>query len=46
MIIYFYFRDNIFICIIEVCDFRDNLEMFNDLDVVVYGISGDLKKKY
>lgn len=33
-------------CTTEACDFRDNLEMFNDLDVAVYGISGDSKKKH
>lgn len=43
-IIYFYPRDNTPTCTTEACDFRDNLEMFNDLDVAVYGISGDSKK--
>ncbi|HDG1005658.1 TPA: peroxiredoxin [Staphylococcus aureus] len=45
-IIYFYPRDNTPTCTTEACDFRDNLEMFNDLDVAVYGISGDSKKKH
>ena len=30
----------------EACDFRDNLAMFNNLDVQVYGISGDSKRKH
>ncbi|MDN8848197.1 peroxiredoxin, partial [Staphylococcus aureus] len=33
-------------CTTEACDFRDNLEMFNELNVNVYGISGDSKKKH
>ncbi|MCS5349570.1 peroxiredoxin [Staphylococcus aureus] len=45
-IIYFYPRDNTPTCTTEACDFRDNLEMFNDLDVAVYGVSGDSKKKH
>nr|SUN31893.1 Thiol peroxidase, Bcp-type [Staphylococcus schleiferi] len=45
-IVYFYPRDNTPTCTTEACDFRDNLEMFNDLDVAVYGISGDSKKKH
>ncbi len=42
----FILRDNTPTCTTEACDFRDNLEMFNDLDVAVYGISGDSKKKH
>lgn len=45
-ILYFYPRDNTPTCTTEACDFRDNLEMFNDLDVKVFGISGDSKKKH
>ena len=45
-ILYFYPRDNTPTCTTEACDFRDNLEMFNDLDVHVYGISGDTKRKH
>ncbi|MDK7284001.1 thioredoxin-dependent thiol peroxidase [Staphylococcus pettenkoferi] len=45
-ILYFYPRDNTPTCTTEACDFRDNLEMFNDLDVQVYGISGDTKRKH
>ncbi|MCG9816112.1 peroxiredoxin [Staphylococcus argenteus] len=45
-ILYFYPRDNTPTCTTEACDFRDNLEMFSELDVAVYGISGDSKKKH
>lgn len=43
-ILYFYPRDNTPTCTTEACDFRDNLSEFNDLDVDVYGISGDSKR--
>ncbi|EHJ07754.1 thioredoxin-dependent thiol peroxidase [Staphylococcus simiae] len=46
VILYFYPRDNTPTCTTEACDFRDNLAMFNDLDVKVFGISGDSKKKH
>ncbi|GEP85370.1 putative bacterioferritin comigratory protein [Staphylococcus piscifermentans] len=45
-ILYFYPRDNTPGCTTEACDFRDNMAMFNDLDIAVYGISGDSKKKH
>lgn len=45
-ILYFYPRDNTPTCTIEACDFRDNIEMFNDLNVNIYGVSGDSKKKH
>ncbi|HCN60988.1 MULTISPECIES: thioredoxin-dependent thiol peroxidase [Mammaliicoccus] len=45
-IIYFYPRDNTPTCTTEACDFRDNLESFNDLNTKVYGISGDSEKKH
>lgn len=45
-ILYFYPRDNTPTCTTEACDFRDNIEAFNDLDVQVFGISGDSKKKH
>lgn len=45
-IIYFYPRDNTPTCTTEACDFRDNLELFNDLNVQIYGVSGDTKKKH
>nr|WP_263312858.1 peroxiredoxin [Mammaliicoccus sp. Marseille-Q6498] len=45
-IIYFYPRDNTPTCTTEACDFRDNLESFNELNTKVYGISGDSQKKH
>ncbi|WP_436946554.1 thioredoxin-dependent thiol peroxidase [Staphylococcus xylosus] len=45
-VLYFYPRDNTPTCTTEACDFKDNLEMFNELNVNVYGISGDSKKKH
>ncbi|MBE5665306.1 peroxiredoxin [Staphylococcus sp. SS60] len=45
-ILYFYPRDNTPTCTTEACDFRDNIAIFNELDVAVYGISGDSKKKH
>ncbi|MEB6276288.1 thioredoxin-dependent thiol peroxidase [Staphylococcus xylosus] len=45
-VLYFYPRDNTPTCTTEACDFRDNLKMFNELNVNVYGISGDSKKKH
>ncbi|MFQ3904360.1 thioredoxin-dependent thiol peroxidase [Staphylococcus sp. KG4-3] len=45
-VLYFYPRDNTPTCTTEACEFRDNLEMFNELNVNVYGISGDSKKKH
>lgn len=45
-ILYFYPRDNTPGCTTEACDFRDNMAMFNDLDIAVYDISGDSKKKH
>ncbi|WP_426428400.1 peroxiredoxin [Staphylococcus equorum] len=45
-VLYFYPRDNTPTCTTEACDFRDNLAIFNDLNVKVYGISGDSKKKH
>lgn len=46
VILYFYPRDNTPTCTTEACDFRDNIELFNDLDVAVYGISGDSQRKH
>ncbi|UXR77715.1 MULTISPECIES: thioredoxin-dependent thiol peroxidase [unclassified Staphylococcus] len=45
-IVYFYPRDNTPTCTTEACDFRDNLSYFNDLNVEVYGISGDSQRKH
>ena len=30
----------------EACEFRDHIEDFNQLDVDIYGISADSKKKH
>ncbi len=45
-VLYFYPRDNTPTCTTEACDFRDNLSYFNDLNVKIYGISGDSKRKH
>ncbi|MGF7194672.1 thioredoxin-dependent thiol peroxidase [Staphylococcus pasteuri] len=45
-ILYFYPKDNTPTCTTEACDFRDNIELFNDLNVNIYGVSGDSKKKH
>ena len=46
VILYFYPRDNTPTCTTEACDFRDNLAYFNDLNVKVYGVSGDSQRKH
>lgn len=46
VVVYFYPRDNTPTCTTEACDFRDNLEDFNELITKVYGISGDSEKKH
>ena len=45
-ILYLYPRDNTPTCTTEACDFRDNIQYFNDMKVKVYGISGDSRKKH
>ncbi|WP_145463069.1 peroxiredoxin [Staphylococcus hominis] len=45
-ILYFYPRDNTPTCTTEACDFRDNIQYFNDMKVKVYGISVDSRKKH
>lgn len=45
-VLYFYPRDNTPTCTTEACDFRDNLSVFNDLNVKVFGVSGDTKRKH
>ena len=45
-ILYFYPRDNTPTCTTEACDFRDNIQYFNDMKVKVYGISGVSRKKH
>ncbi|WP_251518527.1 MULTISPECIES: thioredoxin-dependent thiol peroxidase [Staphylococcus] len=46
VILYFYPRDNTPTCTTEACDFRDNIALFNEANVKVYGISGDSKRKH
>jgi len=41
MVIYFYPKDDTPGCVKEACKFRDEFEKFNDLGVLVIGISGD-----
>ncbi len=41
MVIYFYPKDDTPGCTKEACKFRDEFEVFTDLDVEVIGISGD-----
>lgn len=45
-IIYFYPKDNTSGCTTQACDLRDNMEDLKGLDVTVYGVSGDSKKKH
>lgn len=40
-IIYFYPKDNTMGCTKEACDFRDNFNVFRNLDIPVIGISRD-----
>lgn len=44
VIIYFYPRDNTPGCTQEGKDFRDNIEQFNDLNTVIFGVSRDSVK--
>ena len=41
VIIYFYPKDNTLVCTQQACAFRDEHELFCDLDAVVIGISSD-----
>lgn len=45
-VIYFYPKDNTPGCTTQACDLRDNMEYLNDLNVKVYGVSGDSRKKH
>lgn len=45
-LIYFYPKDNTPGCTTQACDLRDNMSTFNDLNIDVYGVSGDSKKKH
>lgn len=41
VVLYFYPKDMTPGCTTEACDFRDRYEEFNDLDVVILGVSTD-----
>ena len=41
LVLYFYPKDFTPGCTKEACEFRDSFEVFRDLDVAVFGISGD-----
>ncbi|SDL07994.1 thioredoxin-dependent thiol peroxidase [Lacicoccus qingdaonensis] len=45
-VIYFYPKDNTPGCTTQACDMRDAMDDLKDLDVTVYGVSGDSKKKH
>lgn len=45
-VIYFYPKDNTPGCTTQACDMRDGMEDLKDLNVTVYGVSGDSKKKH
>lgn len=45
-VLYFYPRDNTPTCTTQACDFNDNLDVLNDLNAQVYGVSGDSKVKH
>jgi peroxiredoxin Q/BCP len=40
-VLYFYPKDDTPGCTLEACAFRDNIEDFNELDLMVFGISPD-----
>ncbi|EGT3617753.1 peroxiredoxin [Clostridium perfringens] len=41
VVLYFYPKDNTAGCTTEACDFRDNIQNFNDLDAIILGVSRD-----
>ena len=41
VILYFYPKDNTPGCTTEACDFRDNIDEFNNSDAIIIGISKD-----
>ena len=45
-VIYFYPKDNTPGCTTQACDMRDAMDDLKDLNVTVYGVSGDSKKKH
>lgn len=46
LVIYFYLKDDISGCMMEVCGFRDQYEDFVFVGVIVFGISIDLVEFY
>lgn len=45
-VIYFYPKDNTPGCTTQACDMRDAMDDLKGLNVTVYGVSGDSKKKH
>ena len=45
-VVFFYPKDFTAGCTKEVCSFQDNLAVFNQLDIKVFGISNDSVKKH
>lgn len=41
IVLYFYPKDNTAGCTTEACDFRDNIQNFNDLNAIILGVSRD-----
>ncbi|MDZ5254644.1 peroxiredoxin [Clostridium sp. LIBA-8841] len=41
IVLYFYPKDNTAGCTTEACDFRDNIQNFNDLNTIILGVSRD-----
>ena len=46
MVIYFYPKDETAVCTAQACSFRDNYEVFKDLNCEVIGISSDGKESH
>ncbi|MEB3341364.1 peroxiredoxin [Okeania sp.] len=46
VVIYFYPKDNTPGCTKEACAFRDQYEVFTDVDAEIIGISGDTQKSH
>lgn len=46
VVLYFYPKDDTPGCTTEACDFRDNYESFQDLDVVILGVSPDSEESH
>jgi len=46
IVLYFYPRDNTPGCTKQACAFRDNIEKFQDNDVIIIGVSKDSEKSH